>query len=165
MECSGRGGPSHDGRIPSTQALREPATVGGSDVADGARHARNLAARPVHRSRLPGILYLATGVLRQLLCWARCRRRRSLGRAVPKMAQRCPPFAVVRENVRAGGTPGVVERLLEALCETRVETPPAAPMGLASQSLLVRDDGGGLCHPFRYGGAGPTSASGLKYML
>src|SRR5437773_11072678 len=66
MECSGRGCPSHDGWIPSTQALREPATVGGSDVADGARHARDLALRPVHRSRLPGILHLATGVLRQL---------------------------------------------------------------------------------------------------
>src|SRR5512147_143342 len=78
------------------------------------------------------------------------------------MAHGGPPFAVVRKNVRARGPPGVVERLLEALCETRMETPPASPMGLASQSLLVRDDGGGLCHPFQYCGAGPTSASELK---
>jgi len=35
-------------------------------------------------------------------------------------------------------------------------------MGLACQSLLVRDDGGGLRHPFQYGGADPTSASELK---
>jgi hypothetical protein len=56
MECGGRGGPPHDGRIPSTQTLREPATVGGSDVADGAHDPRDLAARPVHWSRLPGIL-------------------------------------------------------------------------------------------------------------
>src|SRR6516165_7536249 len=39
-----------------------------------------------------------------------------------------------------------------------METPAAAPMGLACQSLLVRDDGGGVRHPFQYGGAGPTSA-------
>src|SRR5262245_66232931 len=43
-----------------------------------------------------------------------------------------------------------------------METPAAAPMGLACQSLLVRDDGGGVRHPFQYGGAGPTSASELK---
>src|SRR5262249_28222021 len=46
-----------------------------------------------------------------------------------------------------------------------METPAAAPMGLASQSLLVRDDGGGLRHPFQYGGAGPTSASELKHWI
>src|SRR4030095_5573337 len=81
------------------------------------------------------------------------------------MAHASPPGAVVRENVRARGAPGVVERLLEALCETRMETPAAAPMGLACQSLLVRDDGGGVCHPFQYGGAGPTSASELKHRI
>ena len=88
-----------------------------------------------------------------------------MGRAVPEMAQRCPPFTVVRENVRARGAPRVVKRLLEALCETRVETPPAAPMGLASQSLLVRDDRSSLRHPFQYGGAGPTFASELKHRI
>ena len=46
-----------------------------------------------------------------------------------------------------------------------METPAAAPMGLACQSLLVRDDGGGVCHPFQYGGAGPTSASELKHRI
>ena len=100
---------------------------------------------------------------RKLLRWARWRRRRSLGSAVPEMAHGSPPGAVVRENVRARSAPGVVERLLEALCETRMETPPAAPMGLASQSLLVRDDGGGLRDPFQYGGAGQTSAAELKH--
>src|SRR5438874_1740831 len=70
MECGSRGHPSHDGRIPSTQTLREPATVGGSDVADGAHSPRDLAVRPVHRPRRPGILPLATGVLRKRLHWA-----------------------------------------------------------------------------------------------
>src|SRR5436309_13714576 len=65
MECGSRGRPSHDGRIPSTQTLREPATVGRSDVADGAHSPRDLAVRPVHRPRRPGILPLATGVLRK----------------------------------------------------------------------------------------------------
>src|ERR1051326_671068 len=162
MECGSRGRPSHDGRIPSTQTLREPATVGGPDVADGAHSSRDLAVRPVHRPRRPGILPLATGVLRKLLRWARWRRRRSLGSAVPEMAHGSPPFAVVRADVRARGAPGVVERLLAALCETRMETPPATPMGLASQGLLVRDDGGGLRHPLQYGGAGPTSPSEQK---
>src|SRR5438093_4462158 len=37
MECGGRRRSCHDGRIPSTQALCEPATVGGSDVA-GTEH-------------------------------------------------------------------------------------------------------------------------------
>src|SRR6516165_753068 len=46
-----------------------------------------------------------------------------------------------------------------------METPAAAPMGLACQSLLVRDDGGGVRHPFQYGGAGPTSASELKHRI
>ena len=165
MECGSRGRPSHDGRIPSTQTLREPATVGAADVADGARYPRDLAVRPIHRSRLPGILHLATGVLRKLLRWARWRGRRSLGSAVPEMAHGSPPVAVVRKNVRARGAPGVVERLLEALCETRMETPPATPMGLASQSLLVRDDGSGLRHPFQYGGVGPTSASEQKHRI
>src|SRR5262245_54573109 len=164
MECGGRGRPSHDGRIPSTQALCEPATVGATDVADGAHSPRDLAVGPVRRPRLPGILHLATGLLRKLLRRARWRRR-SLGRALPKLADGSPPFAVVRENVRARGTPGVVERFLEALCETRMETPAAAPMGLACQSLLVRDDGGGVRHPFRYGGAGPTSTSELKHRI
>src|SRR5437870_11047774 len=59
MECGSRGRPSHDGRIPSTQTLREPATVGGSDVADGAHSPRDLAVRPVHRPRRPGILPLS----------------------------------------------------------------------------------------------------------
>ena len=81
------------------------------------------------------------------------------------MAHGSPPFAVVRANVRARGAPGVVERLLEALYKTRMETPLATPMGLASQSLLVRDDGGGLRHPFQYGGAGPTSASEQKHRI
>src|SRR5881628_875425 len=67
MECGRRGRPSHDGRIPSTQTLREPATVGGSDVAVGALSPRDLAVRPVLRARRPGILPLTTGVLRQLL--------------------------------------------------------------------------------------------------
>src|SRR5262245_24493991 len=71
MECGGRGRPSHDGRIPSTQALREPATVGATDVADGAHSPRDLAVGPVRRPRLPGILALATGLLRKLLRWAR----------------------------------------------------------------------------------------------
>src|SRR5262245_60954705 len=71
MECRGRGRPSHDGRIPSTQALREPATVGATDVADGAHPPRDLAGGPVRRPRLPGILGLATGLLRKLLPWAR----------------------------------------------------------------------------------------------
>src|SRR5215467_6076590 len=163
MECGCRGSPSHDGRIPSTQALRKPATIGASDVANGARSPRDLAVRPVHGPRLPGILALATSVLRKLLRWPR--RRRSLGRAVPEMAQGSPPFAVVWENVRARGAPGVVERLLEALCETRMETPAAASMGLACQSLLVRDDGGGVRHPFQYSGAGPTSASEFKHRI
>jgi hypothetical protein len=70
-------------------------------------------------------------------------------------------FAVVRENVRTRGAPGVVERLLETVCEPRMETPTAAPMGLASQSLLVRDDGG-VYAPFQYRGAGSNSASELK---
>src|SRR5215471_15253915 len=165
MECGCRGSPSHDGRIPSTQALREPATVGATDVADGAHSPRDLAVGPVRRPRLPGILPLATGVLCKLRGWARWRRRRSLRRAVSEMAHGSPPFAVVRENVRARGAPGVVERLLEALCETRMETPAAASMGLACQSLLVRDDGGGVRHPFQYGGAGPTSASELQHRI
>src|SRR5262252_9409445 len=130
MECRGRGSPSHDGRIPSTQALREPATDGAADVADGAHSPRDLAVHPLHRLRLPGILPLATGVLRKLLRWVCWRRRRSLRRAVPEMAHGSPPFAVVRENVWARGAPGVVERLLDALCETRMGTPAAAPMGL-----------------------------------
>src|SRR5262249_9929321 len=46
-----------------------------------------------------------------------------------------------------------------------METPAAAPMGLACQSLLVRDDGGGVRHPFQYRGAGPTSASDLKHRI
>src|SRR5499426_362468 len=163
MECGCRGSPSDDGRIPSTQALREPATIVASDVANESRSPRDLAVCPVHGPRLPGILALATGVLRELLRWPR--RRRSLGRAVPEMAQGSPPFAVVWENVRARGTPGVVERLLEALCETRMEAAAAAPMGLACQSLLVRDDGGGVRHPFQYGAAGPTSASELKHRI
>jgi hypothetical protein len=29
----------------------------------------------------------------------------------------------------------------------------------------VRDDGGGVRHPFQYGGAGPTSASELKHRI
>src|SRR5215468_5051658 len=164
MECGGRGRPSHDGRIPSTQALREPATVGATDVADGAHSPRDLAVVPVRRPRLPGILPTATGLLRKLLHRARWRRR-SLGGAVPELADGSPQFAVVRENVRARGAPGVVERLLEALCETRMETSAAAPMGLACQSLLMRDDGGGVRHPFQYGGAGPTSASELKHRI
>src|SRR5215470_14958513 len=127
MECSGRGSASHDGRIPSTQALREPPTNGAADVADGAHSPRDLAVHPLHRLRLPGILPLATGVLRKLRGWARWRRRRSLRRAVSEMAHGSPPFTVVRENVRARGAPGVVERLLEALCETRMGTPAAAP--------------------------------------
>src|SRR5262249_2528670 len=118
---------------------------------------------PVHGHGLPGILAPATSVLRKLLRWPR--RRRSLGRAVPEMAQGSPPFAVVWENVRACGAPGVVERLLEALCETRMETPAAAPMGLACQSLLVGDDGGSLRHPFQYGGSRPTSTSELKHRI
>src|SRR5215510_13788559 len=105
MECGGRGSPSHDGRIRSTQALREPATVGATDVADGAHSPRNLAVGPVRRPRLPGILHLATGLLRKLLRRARWRRR-SLGRAVPELAEANSPFAVVRENVRMRGTPG-----------------------------------------------------------
>ena len=36
MECGGRRRSCHDGRIPSTQALCEPATIVASDVADGA---------------------------------------------------------------------------------------------------------------------------------
>src|SRR5215831_17403989 len=117
MECRGRGSPSHDGRIPSTQALREPATDGAADVADGAHSPRDLAVGPVRRPRLPGILHLATGLLRKLLHRARWRRR-SLGRALPELADGSPPFAVVWENVRARGAPGVVECFLEALCET-----------------------------------------------
>src|SRR5437016_8751664 len=117
MECGGRGRPSHDGRIRSTQALREPATVGATDVADGAHPPRDLAIDPLHRPGLPGILHPATGLLRKLLGRAR-RRRRSLGIALPALADGSPPFAVVRENVRARGAPGVVERLLEALCAT-----------------------------------------------
>src|SRR5262249_58759863 len=131
-------------------------SVGATDVADGAHSPRDLAVGPVRRPRLPGILHLATGLLRKLLRRARWRRR-SLGRALPELADGSPPFAVVRENVRAGGAPGVVERFLEAVCETRMETPAAAPMGLACQILLVRDDGGGVRRPFQYGGAGPTS--------
>src|SRR5207247_9277084 len=142
-----------------------PATVGGSDVADGAHSPRDLAVRPVHRPRRPGILPLATGVLRKLLRWACWRRRRSLGSAVPEMAHGSPPFAVVRANVRARGAPGVVERLLEALCETRMETTPATPMGLASRGLHVRDDRGGLCHSFQHGRACPTEASEPKYRI
>jgi len=46
-----------------------------------------------------------------------------------------------------------------------METRAAAPMGLACQSLLVRDDGGGVRHPFQYGGASPTSASELKHRM
>src|SRR5262245_19043410 len=46
-----------------------------------------------------------------------------------------------------------------------METPAAAPMSLACQSLLVRDDGGDVRHPFRYGGAGPTSPSELKHRI
>src|SRR5689334_22757436 len=72
VECGCRRCTSHDGRIPSTQALREPATIGATDVADGTRYPRNLAVRAIHRSWLPGILHPATGVLRKLLCWARC---------------------------------------------------------------------------------------------
>src|SRR4029453_1537808 len=117
MECGCRGSPSHDGRIPSTQALREPATVSATDVADGAHSPRGLAVGPVRWTRLPGILDLATGLLRKLLRRARWRRR-SLGRRLPGRADRRPPFAVVRENVRARGAPRVVERLLETLCET-----------------------------------------------
>src|SRR5262249_21965737 len=79
MECGGRGRPSHDGRIPSTQTLREPATVGTTDLADGTHSPRDLAGGPVCRPRLPGILHLATGLLRKLLRRARWRRR-SLGR-------------------------------------------------------------------------------------
>src|SRR5262249_15596372 len=71
MECVGRGHSSHDGWIPSTQALLEPATVGATDVADGAHCPRDLAVGPVRRPRLPGILALATGLLRKLLRWAR----------------------------------------------------------------------------------------------
>src|SRR5262249_1309099 len=78
VDCRCRGSPSHDGRIPSTQALREPATDGAADVADGAHSPRNLAVHPLHRLRLPGILPLATGVLRNLLSWICWRRRRSL---------------------------------------------------------------------------------------
>src|SRR5205807_6883759 len=141
-----------------------PATVGATDVADGAHPPRDLAIDPLHRPGRPGILHPATGLLRKLLGRAR-RRRRSLGSALPALADGSPPVAVVRENVRARGAPGVVERLLEALCETRMETPPATPMGLASQSLLVRDDGGRLRHPFQYGGAGPTSASEQKHRI
>jgi hypothetical protein len=129
------------------------------------QHAGLPRRTPVYRPQLPGILPLATGVLRELLRWPRCRRRRSLGRSVPEMAHGSSPFAVVRENVRARGAPGVVERLLEALCETRMETPPAASLGLASQSLLVRDDRGGLRHPFQYGGAAPTYASKLNHQI
>src|SRR5262249_33646475 len=163
MECGCRGSPSDDGRIPSTQALREPATNVASDVANESRSPRDLAVCPVHWPRLPGILALATGVLRKLLRWPR--RRRFLGRAVPEMAQGRPPFAVVWENVRARGSPGVVERLLEALCETRMETPATAPVGLACQSLLMRDDGGGLRHPFQHGGSRPTSTSELTHRI
>src|SRR5215831_17993675 len=118
MECCGRGRPSHDGRIPSTQTLRKPPTVVGSDLADGAHSPRDLAVHRVHRPRRPGILPVATGVFRKLLRWPRWRRR-SVGRAVPEMAHGSPPFAVVRENVRACGAPGVVERVLEAVYETR----------------------------------------------
>ncbi|OLD70578.1 MAG: hypothetical protein AUI45_04125 [Acidobacteria bacterium 13_1_40CM_2_56_11] len=71
MECGGRRRSCHDGRIPSTQALCEPATIVASDVADGAHSPRGLAVRLVHRPRLQGILPLATGVLRKLLPWAR----------------------------------------------------------------------------------------------
>src|SRR5215831_868765 len=71
MECVGRGRPSHDGVIPSTQTLREPSTVGATDVADGAHSPRDPAVGPVRRPRLPGILHLATGLLRKLLRWAR----------------------------------------------------------------------------------------------
>ena len=71
MECSGRRRSCHDGRIPSTQALCEPATIVASDLADGAHSPRGLAVRLVHRPRLQGILPLATGVLRKLLRWAR----------------------------------------------------------------------------------------------
>src|SRR5215831_14940935 len=117
MECGGRGRPSDDGRIPSTQTLREPATVGTTDVADGTHSPRDLAVGPVLRPRLPGILHLATGLLRKLLRRARWRRR-SLGRALPGLADRSPPFAVVRQNVRARCAPGVVERFLEAVCQT-----------------------------------------------
>jgi hypothetical protein len=46
-----------------------------------------------------------------------------------------------------------------------METPAAAPMGLACQSLLVRDDGGSLRHPFQYGGSRPTSTSELKHRI
>src|SRR5262245_32899067 len=117
MECGGRGRPSHDGRIPSTQTLREPATVGTTDVPGGTHSPRDLAVGPVRRPRFPGILHLATGLFRKLFRRARWRRR-SLGRALPELADGSPPFALVRENVRARGAPGVVERFLEAVCET-----------------------------------------------
>src|SRR6185369_8670712 len=148
LECGCGRRPSDDGRISSTQALRQPATVGATDVADGARAPRDLAVRPVRRLRLPGILALATSVFRKLFRWPLWRRR-SLGPAVPEMAPGSPPIAVVRENVRTRGAPGVVERLLETVCESRMETPAAAPLGLASQSFLLRHDGGGLRPPFQ----------------
>src|SRR5438034_11372352 len=81
------------------------------------------------------------------------------------MPHRSPPVEEVQNTVRARGAQRVLARLLQALCETRMETPPATPMGLASQSLLVRDDGSGLRHPFQYGGVGPTSASEQKHRI
>ena len=123
-----------------------------------------LAVRSLHRPRRPGISTLPASVLRESLDWSRGRPR-SLGRAVPEMARGSPPFAVVRKNVRSRGASGVVKCVLEALCETRVETSAAAPMGLAFQSLLMRDDRGGLRRPFQFGGAGSTSASDLSIII
>ncbi len=56
----------------------------------------------------------------------------------------------------------MAERLLEAVRAARMETSPAAAMGLASESVFVRNDGSGLRDPFQYGGAGSASASKLK---
>src|SRR5438034_5545558 len=111
MECGSRGRPSYDGRIPSTQTLREPATVGGSDVADGAHSPRDLAVRPVHRPRRPGILPLATGVLRKLLRWARWRGGGPRGGPFRGLPIGSRPARWVGKTVGAGGAPGWVDAL------------------------------------------------------
>lgn len=161
MECNGRGRPSHDGRFASTQAYasRQPSAPRMSRMEHILREIWRLV-------RYVGLGFREFFILQQVY-FASC----SVGLADDEdpWEQRFRSWRMeVRRSRWFGRTFGRTahrERLLEALCETRMETPAAAPMGLACQSLLVRDDRGGVRRPFQYGGAGPTSASELKHRI
>src|SRR5437870_13389183 len=59
MECGGRRRSCHDGRIPSTQALCEPATIVASDLAMEPHSPRGRPFVLLHRPGLRGFLLLA----------------------------------------------------------------------------------------------------------